>query len=64
MAIPNKTETHVILTIKDNGIDERVTEIKSPGFGLTIVKMLAEQLKGTYTIENDNGTKSVLEFEL
>jgi len=60
------TDTNVILTIQDNGIgiDKRVFENKSPGFGLTIVKMLAEQLNGTYTIENHNGTKSVLKFEI
>ncbi len=60
------TDTTVILTIQDNGIgiDKRVFENKSPGFGLTIVKMLAEQLNGTYTIENQNGTKSVLKFEI
>ena len=64
--ILDKTENHVNLTIKDNGIgiDERVVENKSPGFGLTIVKMLAVQLKGTYVIENDNGTKSVLKFDI
>lgn len=61
-----KTENHVILTIKDNGvgIDERVDANKSPGFGLTIVKMLAEQLNGTFTMENDNGTRSILKFEI
>ncbi|HMB19702.1 MAG TPA: histidine kinase dimerization/phosphoacceptor domain -containing protein, partial [Spirochaetota bacterium] len=60
------TDTNVILTIQDNGIgiDKHVFENKSPGFGLTIVKMLAEQLNGTYTIENHNGTKSVLKFEI
>ncbi|MFP4407790.1 MAG: response regulator [Spirochaetaceae bacterium] len=35
---------------------------RSPGFGLTIVSMLVEQLDGTYRIERDNGTKSVLSF--
>jgi len=62
----DKTENHVTLTIQDNGkgIDERVDFTKSPGFGLTIVKILTEQLKGVYSIENDNGTRSVLKFEI
>ena len=61
-----KTETHITLVIKDNGvgIDERVNLNKSPGFGLTIVKMLAEQLNGTYTIERENGTKSTVKLKL
>ncbi len=61
-----RTDNHVTLTVQDNGIgiDEQVFESKSPGFGLTIVKMLAEQLEGTYTIKNDNGTRNVLKFEI
>jgi two-component sensor histidine kinase len=61
-----KVDNIVTLNIKDNGIgiDKNIELNKSHGFGLTIVKMLAEQLKGTYTVENDNGTKSVLKFEV
>ena len=56
----------VTLTIKDNGIGiDNVADIdKSPGFGLSIVRMLAEQLRGRFSIECDNGTRSVLEFEI
>jgi len=56
----------VTLIIQDNGIgiDERIEANKSPGFGLTIVKMLVEQLKGTYSLVNENGTKSVIQFEI
>ncbi len=62
----DRIENVVTLTIHDNGIgiDERALENKTPGFGLTIVKMLSEQLKGTYTIENDNGTRSCLKFKV
>jgi len=61
----DKTDTHVNLSIQDNGngIDESVDFNKSPGFGLIIVKMLAEQLGGTFTIENQNGTRSILKFD-
>jgi len=56
----------VTVIIQDNGIgiDERISENKSPGFGLTIVKMLVEQLKGTHSMVNNNGTKSVIQFEI
>lgn len=62
----DKTETHVNLTIQDNGngIDEGVDLSKLPGFGLMIVRMLTEQLKGTYTIENYKGTRSILKFDI
>ena len=61
-----KTDNHVRLAIADNGIgiDERIIGNKSPGFGLSLVKMLSEQLYGSYTVESVNGTRSVLEFEL
>lgn len=61
-----KNNNTVIITIKDNGvgIDERVVKNKTPGFGLTIVKMLVQQLGGTYSIDNDMGTKSVVTFEV
>jgi len=54
------------LIIHDNGIgiDDRIKADISTGFGLTIVKMLAEQLNGTYNIVNENGTKSVVQFEI
>ena len=56
----------VTLIIHDNGsgIDERTELNKSPRFGLTIVKMLVEQLQGTYSIQNENGTKCVVQFEI
>ena len=56
----------ITIIIQDNGvgIDEKVIENKSSGFGLTIVKMLVEQLKGTYNIVNENGTKSTVQFEI
>ncbi|NBB91048.1 MAG: PAS domain S-box protein [Spirochaetes bacterium] len=60
----SKTDDLVTLTIHDNGvgIDTRGAANKTSGFGLTIVRMLAEQLDGTYAAGYDNGTKSVLSF--
>lgn len=59
-------ENSVTLIIKDNGIgiDEKINLNKSPGLGYTLVKMLVEQLGGTYSIVNENGTKSTVQFEI
>ncbi|MBU0954200.1 MAG: sensor histidine kinase [Spirochaetes bacterium] len=56
----------VTVIIQDNGIgiDEQILKNKSTGFGMTIVKMLSEQLKGTFRMENKNGTRSVIQFEI
>jgi len=62
----DKTGNIVTVTVHDNGvgIDEKANVDISPGFGLTLVRMLSEQLNGSYRIENDNGTKSVVTFEI
>lgn len=56
----------LIDSFKDNGIgfNEQENRDKSQGFGLTIVRMLAEQLKGTFISENDHGNRSVLTFTI
>lgn len=61
-----KFEKQVTLTIQDNGkgIDDRNDLNKSEGFGLMIVRMLTQQLSGAYTIENNNGARSILKFEV
>lgn len=61
-----KADSRATLTMKDDGIgfDSRFAVNKSTGFGLTLTKMLAEQLGGTFSITNENGTRSVVEFEL
>lgn len=65
----DRDDNHVTLIIQDNGVginerkkDEKLN--KSTGFGLEIVEMLARQLDGTFTIEDNNGTRSVLEFNI
>ncbi|HDP79411.1 MAG TPA: sensor histidine kinase, partial [Spirochaetes bacterium] len=64
--IIRKSENTVTVTIHDNGpgIDEKINSEKFFGFGLNIVKMLVNQLNGTYSIINENGTKSVIQFEV
>ncbi len=62
----DKKENHVALTIQDNGIGlpEEFDMNKSTGFGLMIVRMLVQQLSGTYTIESNKGTRSILKFDI
>ncbi len=61
-----KTPNKINIIIQDNGIglSKDFDLNNSPGFGLTIVRMLTESLGGTYAIESGSGTKSVLEFDL
>jgi len=61
-----KEGPQVSLLIEDDGvgIDEQKLQAKTTGFGLTLVNMLAEELRGTFTLLNDHGTKSMVLFEL
>jgi len=61
-----REERTVTLRIQDNGVgfDDGSLLNKSPGFGLSVVRMLVEQSGGTYTQSNDNGARSVVRFEL
>ncbi|MEK7431647.1 MAG: PAS domain S-box protein [Cyanobacteriota bacterium] len=57
---------HVILTLSDNGdgFYANFDIENSKGFGLKLVKGLAEQIEGNFKIINENGTKCILEFDL
>ncbi len=56
----------IVLTIQDNGkgLPDGFNISESKGFGLKLIEMLCEQLNGEFTIENNNGTKSTLKFNL
>ncbi|MBN1781026.1 PAS domain-containing protein [bacterium] len=62
----NMNGKHITFIVEDNGLGlPRGFDIeKTKGFGLTIVKMLAEQLGGTFYMESHDGTMNVLEFDL
>ncbi len=62
----NRVGNHAVLTIEDNGIGlpEGFDLTASQGFGFTLVRMLSEQLGGSYTVESEEGTRSVLEFNV
>ncbi|MEX2442745.1 MAG: chemotaxis protein CheB [Alkalispirochaeta sp.] len=61
-----KVNDHVTLTVHDDGIGlpESYNVGTSKGFGLTLVSMLSEQLKGHFSIDSNDGTTSVVEFDL
>jgi PAS domain S-box-containing protein len=61
-----KTGSKAALTIQDDGVGlTDGLDIESPKqFGLMLVRMLAQQLEGTFSIESHQGTRSVLEFEV
>ncbi len=65
---PSATEntSTVSIIIHDNGIGmpESVDFENSSGFGLQLVWILTQELKGTISIERKDGTTVILEFEL
>ena len=59
-------DNHVRLVLQDDGVGlPDGFDMENPkGFGLMLVKMLSQQLRGSFAIENDNGTRSTLEFDM
>jgi len=60
----SRTENEVTLVVQDDGIGRPDGfDIKeSKGFGLTLVKMLSEQLGGSLSLERDKGTRCSVIF--
>lgn len=61
-----KADTQVTLTVQDDGVglDEKAGENTTQSLGFTLVRMLVEELEGTFTVENHNGTKCVVTSEV
>ena len=61
-----KNQGNMTLTIQDNGngFPEGFDIDTQKGFGLMLIKMLTKQLEGSFTIENNNGTRSFLKFSI
>ena len=57
---------NVVLTVKDNGngLPEGFDIDKSKGFGLMLIKMLVQQLNGSFTMENETGLKTIITFNV
>ena len=64
--IVKENQGKVSLLIQDNGkgLPEGFDITESKGFGLMLIKILSEQLDGKFTIQNNNGTRSILEFSI
>ncbi len=61
-----ENQGNITLTIQDNGngFPEGFDLDTQKGFGLMLVKILSKQLDGSFTIENNNGTRSFLKFSI
>jgi PAS domain S-box-containing protein len=62
----SKAGDHVTLTVQDNGIGlpEDFDINESKGFGLMLVKMLSQQLGGSFAMEKRKGTRCTIEFDI
>jgi two-component sensor histidine kinase len=61
----SKKENEITLVVQDNGIGlpDTIDVNESTCFGLMLVKMLSQQLKGTFSFEGENGVRCVVIFE-
>lgn len=59
-------DNHACVIIADDGIGipETVDIEHSPGFGLSLIGMLAKQIGGSIRIERGKGTKFIIEFDV
>ncbi len=60
------TDNHVTLIFRDNGvgIPESTLKNSSKGFGFKLIELLTKQIGGRYRVENNNGTKFIIDFEI
>ena len=62
----SKHNSDISLIIQDdgNGLPEDFNLRKNTGFGLLLVQMLVKQFNGDFIIENNNGTRSIINFSI
>ena len=58
--------TRATIIFEDNGvgIPEFTSDEQRKGFGITLIELLTEQIKGSFKIETNSGTKFVIEFDI
>jgi two-component sensor histidine kinase len=58
------SETHLLLTIRDNGIalPSNLNLEKPNTMGLKLMRGLIEDIEGTFSISNNNGTQITIDF--
>ena len=61
-----KVDNHVTLTVQDNGVGlpAGFDINKTKGFGLMLVKMLSQQLGGSFSMKKHKGTRCTVEFDI
>lgn len=59
-----KIEDQFVLVVKDNGLGIDNTLLDGKGIGLTLVKNLVKQLRGTIDIEKTKGTNFEIRFPI
>ncbi len=61
-----ENDGNITLTIQDNGrgLPNGFNLENQSGFGLMLIKLLTQQLDGSFTIVNNKGTKSTLKFTI
>lgn len=52
----------VTLAFMDNGKGCNIFQLESPGLGTQLISLLVEQLNGQITVQEDQGTKMVIQF--
>ena len=59
-------DNHAVLTVQDDGvgIPETIDAGNSIGFGLQLVGLLVQQIRGEFKIDRDNGTMFTVEFNI
>ncbi len=62
--ILKNNDNNVVIVIHDNGpgFPDGFNEDEQNGFGISLIRMLVDQLHGSFRMENDNGAKSIIEF--
>jgi PAS domain S-box-containing protein len=60
----SKSDSIATLEIRDdgNGLPRESLPENAGGFGLTLVRMLSEQLRGEFSVESAGGTRAILKF--